>query len=142
LAEARAAIENDPAAAAWIAAVRDTPLARDLIEGGVLYEWAPTRMVSDDPAKGLGRGAPEGMLMHKLQEITGAPQIELELVSPYFVPTAAGVDAFTAMANDGVQIRILVNSLEATDVDVVHSGYTKRRKPLLAAGIRLFEMRL
>src|SRR5690606_40368355 len=70
------------------------------------------------------------------------PETELELVSPYFVPTAAGVEAFTSMANEGVHIRILVNSLEATDIDVVHSGYAKRREALLAAGIELYEMRL
>jgi putative cardiolipin synthase len=36
----------------------------------------------------------------------------------------------------------LVNSLAATDVDAVHSGYAKRRKALLDAGITLYEMRL
>jgi len=36
---------------------------------------------------------------------------------------------------------VLTNSLEATDVPVVHAGYAKRRKPLLAAGVRLFEMK-
>jgi len=46
------------------------------------------------------------------------------------------------MARRGVEITILVNSLEATDVDAVHSGYAKRRKPLLEAGITLYEMRL
>ncbi|HLU07309.1 MAG TPA: phospholipase D family protein [Woeseiaceae bacterium] len=142
LTEAAAMIEADPAATSYVTAVRDTPLAQDLREGSVPFEWVPTRMVSDEPAKGLGRGAPEGMLMHKLREITGAPETELELVSPYFVPTAAGVEAFTSMANEGVHIRILVNSLEATDIDVVHSGYAKRREALLAAGIELYEMRL
>ena len=142
LTKAAAMVEFDPAAMSYVAAVRNTPLAQDISEGSVPFEWVPTRMVSDDPAKGLGRGAPEGMLMHKLREITGAPERELELVSPYFVPTAAGVEAFTAMANEGVHIRILVNSLAATDVDVVHSGYAKRRAPMLAAGIELYEMRL
>ena len=36
---------------------------------------------------------------------------------------------------------MLTNALEATDVAVVHSGYAKYRKPLLQAGIELFEMR-
>src|SRR5690606_12479711 len=60
LAESAATIESDPAAASYVAAVRDTPLAQDLRDGTVPYEWVPTRMVSDDPAKGLGRSAPEG----------------------------------------------------------------------------------
>jgi putative cardiolipin synthase len=142
LGDAVAAMENDRNAGTYAAAIKQTSLAQQVLEGSLEYEWVPTEMVSDDPAKGLGRSAPEDLLTHKLREITGAPQRELELVSPYFVPTAAGVEAFAALANQGVRIRILVNSLEATDVDAVHSGYAKRRKPLLEAGIELYEMRL
>jgi putative cardiolipin synthase len=36
---------------------------------------------------------------------------------------------------------VLTNSLEATDVPAVHAGYAKRRRQLLAAGIRLFELK-
>lgn len=45
------------------------------------------------------------------------------------------------MAQCGVQVSILTNSLEATDVLPVHSGYAKRRKRLLTAGVRLYEMK-
>jgi putative cardiolipin synthase len=38
-------------------------------------------------------------------------------------------------------VRILTNALEATDVALVHAGYAKRRKPLLEAGVILYEMR-
>ena len=44
-----------------------------------------------------------------------------DLVSPYFVPTAAGVEEFPRMAQRGVRIRVLVNSLAATDVRI-HSN--------------------
>jgi len=40
-----------------------------------------------------------------------------------------------------VKIRVLTNSLEATDVPPVHAGYAKRRKALLEAGIVLYELR-
>lgn len=71
----------------------------------------------------------------------GTPQRSLDLVSPYFVPRQAGVDAFAQLSAQGIQVRILTNSLEATDVAVVHAGYAKYRKPLLQAGIGLYEMR-
>lgn len=45
------------------------------------------------------------------------------------------------MAARGVTVRILTNSLDATDVAVVHAGYVKWRKDLLEAGIALYEMR-
>jgi putative cardiolipin synthase len=134
--------ERDPRAAAYMSAIRDSPVVAQLIAGALGFEWARTRMVSDDPAKGLGGAAPETLLTEQLREIIGDPMRELELVSPYFVPTAQGVKAFALMAQRGVRIRVLVNSLAATDVDAVHSGYAKRRKALLAAGITLYEMRL
>jgi putative cardiolipin synthase len=38
-------------------------------------------------------------------------------------------------------VRVLTNSLAATDVAAVHSGYARYRVPLLAAGIELFELK-
>ena len=66
---------------------------------------------------------------------------ELRLVSPYFVPGSAGVEALAVIARQGVKVAVLTNALEATDVAVVHAGYAKRRKSLLAAGITLFELK-
>ena len=61
--------------------------------------------------------------------------------SPYLVPTAAEFDEFVALAERGVKVKVLTNSLQATDVPIVHAGYVKRRKPLLEAGVTLYELR-
>ena len=134
--------ERDPAAAAYIGAVRESATVNRLTEGTLPFDWAPVRMVSDDPAKGLGLARREALLWEQLQEIVGNPSRRLDLVTPYFVPTAAGVEAFSRMASRGVKVRVLVNSLEATDVDAVHSGYSKWRGPLLERDVALYEMRL
>src|SRR5437016_7793142 len=89
-------------------------------------------MLSDDPAKGLGRAPEDALLWHRLEEILRAPMRELRLVSPYFVPGSAGVEALAVIARQGVKVAVLTNALEATDVAVVHAGYAKRRKSLLA----------
>ena len=109
--------------------------------GRLRFLWAPTRLVSDDPAKGIGRAEREDLLFPRLRRILGEPRERLGLVSAYFVPGRAGAAAFGDMAKRGVEVTILTNALEATDVPIVHSGYAKRRKPLLAAGVRLYEMR-
>ncbi|MFD4837532.1 phospholipase D family protein [Achromobacter sp. NPDC058515] len=136
-----ARLEDSPEAAAYAQAMRELPFIRQLLQGELRLEWADTRMVSDDPRKTLGTAPREAMLPHQLHDILGAPEANLELVSPYFVPTAAGTQAFAKMARDGVKVRVLTNALEATDVAVVHSGYAKRRKDLLAAGVELYEMK-
>lgn len=141
LASTASLVERDPAAAAYTNALRNSSFVRELIQGSLDLEWAPTRMISDDPAKVLGLGAPEALLSEKLKEIIGESAAQVDLVSPYFVPTGAGVDAFVALAEPGVKIRVLTNSLEATDSPVVHAGYAKRRKPLLEGGIALYELR-
>ncbi len=40
-----------------------------------------------------------------------------------------------------LKVRVLTNSLQATDVAIVHAGYAKWRKRLLEAGISLFELK-
>jgi putative cardiolipin synthase len=134
-------LERDRAAVAYVEALARQPFVRDLLSRTLDFEWAATKMVSDDPAKGLGRAASGGLLTERLPQAIGAPTSELELVSPYFVPGSDGVDAFAAMAGRGVKVTVLTNSLEATDVAAVHAGYAKRRKPLLEAGVKLFEMK-
>lgn len=134
-------LQRQPAAAEYLQALRHTAIVPRLLDGSLALEWAPTRMVSDDPAKGLGAAARQDKLPHQLAEIIGTPQRHLELVSPYFVPTASGVESLAALAAEGVRVRVLTNSLDATDVAVVHSGYAKRRRALLAAGVELYELR-
>ncbi|MGH7825995.1 MAG: phospholipase D family protein [Candidatus Binatia bacterium] len=142
LASAALLIEHDPAAVAYMKALRNSFFVRELVRGSLALEWVPTRMVSDDPAKGLGLAAPDALFPQKLKKIIGEPAAEVDLVAPYFVPGAAGVDSFVALTKRGVKIRVLTNSLEATTtMGAVHAGYAKRRKPLLEAGITLYEMR-
>ena len=64
------------------------------------------------------------------------------IISPYFVPRESGTAKLIELAKQGLSITILTNSLAATDVVAVHSGYAPYRKALLAAGIRLFEMKV
>ncbi|MGM0403502.1 MAG: phospholipase D family protein [Thermodesulfobacteriota bacterium] len=134
-------LENDPAAESFMNAMGRSSFLHDLLEGSLAFEWAKTRMVSDDPAKGLGKADADGLLTHQLEEIIGLPDQDVALISPYFIPTAAGVDAFRKMTDRGVSVRIFTNSLDATDVLIAHAGYAKRRKEILKTGITLYEMR-
>lgn len=133
--------ERDPKAAAYMKALREMASIRALLQGELSLEWAEARMVSDDPAKGLKTPGRDGLLIHQLGDILGEPARQVDLVSPYFVPTASGVEAFSGLARAGVKVRVLTNALEATDVAAVHAGYAKRRKSLLEAGVVLYEMR-
>jgi cardiolipin synthase C len=134
-------VEREPAAAAYMNALRNLSFVREMDQGTLVLDWSATRMISDDPAKGLGLAGPEGLLFPKLREIIGESAAEVYMESPYLVPTAAEFDEFVVVAERGVKIKVLTNSLQATDVPIVHAGYAKRRKPLLEAGVTLYELR-
>jgi len=135
------AVERDPAAEAYMAALRERPDVQEMLNGTLPFEWAKTRIVSDDPAKALNQAPPESMVPHQLREILGEPGRELDLISPYFVPAESGTLYFTQLVERGVAVRVLTNALEATDVAAVHSGYARRRAELLKAGVDLYELR-
>lgn len=136
-----AALAQSEAAQRFIDAIETSRFLEDLTARELAFTWAPVEMVSDDPAKALGKQEPDGLLSRQLVKALGTPEHSVTLVSPYFVPGQAGVDLFRELEKKGVEVQILTNSLAANDVALVHSGYAKYRKPLLRAGVELFEMR-
>ena len=131
----------NPESTRYLAAVRDTPLVRDLLDGRLSFDWATARMVTDDPAKTLGSGAREGLALAEMMEVVGTPRASFDLISPYFVPGDKGTAVLVRLAKSGVRIRVLTNSLATNEAAVVHSGYAKRRCELARAGVRLYEMK-
>ncbi|MFB9240643.1 phospholipase D family protein [Massilia antarctica] len=128
------------AARDYLDAVRASPFAAQLAGRSLPFEWARATLVSDHPDKVLGTEAPETRVTYQLRQLLGEPASTVDLVSAYFVPGKTWADNFAAMAARGVDVRILTNSLEATDVAAVHAGYARWRKPLLEAGVTLYEL--
>ena len=136
------ASRSRPEALEYIEATRRTPLVTQVVQGQVDFEWTSARVLHDDPAKALQPAdRTELQLLPRLQQALGQPDRELDLVSPYFVPGQDGTAGLSALAKRGVKVRVLTNSLSATDVAPVHAGYAKYRKQLLEAGITLYELK-
>lgn len=134
-------LRGQPEAQRYLAALRDSPFVEQLSQGRLPLEWASTGFVSDNPAKVLGGAKPDERMAVQLQRLWGQPKQQLDLVSPYFVPGKEGADALMAAVRDGAQVRVLTNSLDATDVPAVHAGYAKWRHELISGGVTLFELR-
>ncbi|SDI10209.1 putative cardiolipin synthase [Pseudomonas flavescens] len=105
--------------------------------------WAPATALWDAPSKVLASGEPDPhlLLTTQLGPHLQATKSDLVMVSAYFVPAQAGLEFLTGLADRGVDIRMLTNALEATDVPAVHGGYAPYRQEMLEHGIRLFELR-
>ncbi|HJS47930.1 MAG TPA: phospholipase D family protein [Gemmatimonadales bacterium] len=140
-AEAARARARGPAHDAYLAAVAAQALVANLLRGTQAFDWSDIRMLSDDPAKGLGQADPESHLWPRLRQALGQATRELELVSAYFVPGESGSAYLAGLARSGVAVSVLTNSLAATDVTAVHAGYARRRQALLEGGVALWEMK-
>ncbi len=123
--------------------IRRVRAARDLggfLDAPALY-WPDRLQVLSDPASKAGGADPSRWLVHPLADAMLQAKRTLQLVSPYFVPGERGVQALRGLRDKGVDVQVLTNSLAATDVLAVHSGYAPYRKPLLEAGVGLFELK-
>jgi putative cardiolipin synthase len=112
-----------------------------LIGGGQHIRWtSDVSVVSDPPEKALGWC--EGRwLIESIRPVLFGAASEVEIVSPYFIPGEDGLRGFTGLVARGVRVRVLTNSLAATDVAAVHGAYASYREALLKAGVTLFELK-
>jgi len=137
-----AAVHARPGSAQYLDALDETGFVTDLETGRLAMEWVHARLVSDDPTKVLHAQPPKELLMlPRLLQLTGQASVQLDLVSPYFVPAITGTKDLVQLARQGVRVRVLTNSLASTDVAAVHAGYAKRRKALLRAGVEIYEVK-
>jgi len=124
-------------------ALRESHLAQDLRADDLHVHWADARVIADPPEKLTQPAGTQNdtYLGGQISPYARAARSDLLVVSPYFVPRKTGVEFFASRREDGVSVRVLTNSLAATDVWLVHAGYMKYRRPLLERGVRLYELR-
>jgi putative cardiolipin synthase len=121
--------------------LRRSQLVGELVARRLPLEWTSVTLVSDDPAKGLGQAAANDLLFPQLMALLSRPKRSVDLVSAYFIPGQHFLQVLEGLAGSGVRVRILTNSLAATDVVIVHSAYVKYRPALLRAGVELYELK-
>lgn len=111
-------------------------------EGALELVPADARLILDHPDKvrGLVRDR-IGETTEYLRNMAVEARRELIVVSPYFVPLRAGVRLFESLVRRGVRVVIVTNSLASTNHSSVHAVYARYRKPLLRAGVELYELR-
>lgn len=128
------------ASSAWARRLRErAPLV--LADDTLL--WARAHAIWDHPDKIVSPGMPPSnqMLEAELLPLFSQVKGRLMLVSAYFVPGEDGMTAIREMRARGVDVRVMTNSLEATDVPFVYGAYAPYRRPLLECGVELREMK-
>lgn len=121
---------------------RTTVLAREIADGRLRLAWVPATVLADRPSKIVSEGNPdlEQTIADDVTALMAGAQRELLVISPYYVPGPRGLALTQALRERGVRVRVLTNSLAATDAPVVHIGYARYREALLRAGVELHEL--
>lgn len=122
-------------------AIEDSSIDSDLINKRVPFRWTDMQFLSDDVGKLTKTVPADNNLVHQLRTLLGSPTKRLTIISSYFVPTKDGVNTLVELAEAGIDIKILTNSFDATDVTAVHSGYSQWRPSLLRAGVKIYELK-
>jgi putative cardiolipin synthase len=120
----------------------EAELLDELRAGSVPLSWARAQFVYDVPGRPKP-AVPSGIEHGWMEDHPGGVRTERELliVSPYFVPSQAGLRHLREMRERGVRVAILTNSLASTDSPAAHAGYARHREALSRAGIELYETR-
>lgn len=117
------------------------PLRTRLDSGTASWLAAVSHAVVDPPEKVEGDSHVSETLVGQMFGLKLDPKRELILISPYFVPGKMGTQWLQYLRGQGVQVRILTNSLAANDVPLVHAGYARYRMPLLKSGAEIHELK-
>jgi putative cardiolipin synthase len=140
---ARDEFERLTSAPADIAATPGAPSVIDgVLTGSRTLDWAPARVLADDPikAEGKGRVKPADTALGESVAIFESASKEIYAISPYFVPGPRGMAVIDRLRARGVRLVVLTNSLAATDETVVFGAYAKYRLRLLQEGVEINEL--
>ena len=106
------------------------------------FVWAPYVLAVDSPDKAFkSKAETAASIKTPLRESLLSAKFEAIIISPYFVPRKTGIEAISELQRSGVEVTIITNSLAANNQSSVHGGYAPSRKPLLASGVKIYEVR-
>ena len=79
--------------------------------------------------------------MHRIERDLSAANAKVLLISPYFVPGPDVTAGMTGLAEKGVTVGVVTNSLGANDVAAVYGAYRPYRDALIGGGVHVYELR-
>lgn len=101
--------------------------------------WTRAHVIVDPLERFEGQG--ESAIIQEMTNIIEDIDSEFMVESAYLIPSKQGLESIRAMADRGVRVRLLTNSLMSNNHLSAHSGYMKYRKAILEAGAELHELR-
>lgn len=129
-----------PEATTYIEALKSSSFYAQVQAEKLQWFEGKVDVFADVPDKFL-QSKNEDHLIALLKPSLDAAKKSLFIISPYFVPGDKGVAYLAQKVQQGVEVSVVTNSLAATDVRSVHAGYSRYRKRLLKAGVKIYELK-
>jgi len=143
IARAEAADQFGDAMRSIYAQAIGSELVQDLLDDRVTLFPATGEVISDDPEKLLNKiSRDQQLLITRMAEVVANANFEVIVVTPYFIPGAEGVEFFRGLTERGVRVIVLTNSLASNNHIAVHGAYSRYRRPIIQAGVELYELRV
>jgi putative cardiolipin synthase len=104
---------------------------------GSAYAFAdsPSKVLLDDEEYLLTASA-----ISRVREAMAGAKSELAVATPYLIPRERGMALIRHLADNGVRVTVLTNSMAANDSIFAHAGYARYRRGMLKAGVELYEL--
>lgn len=124
-------------------AMQQSDFTKKIINKKIPFVWAEAKLYYDQPEKLASTTATDTSERFAPQVMPFFQQAKKEILiaSPYFVPGVTGLNWLINKKQQGTDIKILTNSLSATDVIAVHAGYKRYRSLLIKQKINIFELK-
>ncbi len=101
------------------------------------YNLSRVRFHSHEPQKLVSKET--AALNSDLLEAIANAKEDVDIVSPYLIPTDALMKVFSDLLQKNVRIRIITNSLNSTDNLLAQAGYRDIKRTMIEMGIELYE---
>lgn len=88
-----------------------------------------------------GERQPSQHALVGLQRFFRQAQREVQVANAYLVPGEPFFEVAQELEERGVDMSVITNSLGSTNQTIVHAAYARTRRPMLAVGVDVFEMR-
>jgi len=126
----------------YFRSLQQSDMTQKIIHNKIPFVWADARLFYDSPEKTAGTSTDKTTHFGpQIMPYFDRAKSSLLIATPYFVPGEQGLHWLKSKRQQAVKIKILTNSLAATDVIAVHAGYKKYRMDLLEADVELFELK-
>jgi putative cardiolipin synthase len=104
--------------------------------------WAPTEFIYDKPGgiEPLAEDQPKVVAV-EIAELVRRSQVQVLIESAYFVLDKRSIEIFKQLDQNGVDVKVLTNSMASNNLLMNHAGYAMVRENILDTGAEIYELK-